>query len=1495
MDTLKVLKDIYDKLIDEPFIEPFRESAVEINEKIDSLANEADKSKSAEFRRVAEGVGAYTSGTWNALFGIVGNLTPDIIEKPVKGAIEGVVGGAVNVYNKGIDKLAQVTPETELEKTVANITKDDIVKGLGYGTLAVLDVLPTGGIRKGIERDVLKAVEKASKKGLKAEDEVQRVIKSKYQDVFHDVLDTDVKELADVAIKEGKSGVQKWVKEYPAKIVQRRKGITDIPKYDSIAPRVEKRIEKEFTAQPLIKQEIKSAEQTLKENKKLLDVLEQDVKNAKNTYQEIKKLTPKDLTDVPKLNKDFKLPKKVEYDELKKAFKDLSAKLADTSTIRETKTLLKKNDLQLPDTFVKRIAKSNNKQDIYKTIANSKPGKTQLNTARTIKEITRLRGNKSISDRVARLIGTPKATDALVKASDTKSVVKELNKLYKDNSVMLEAINRISKLKDNKKIAEELKKLGVHPAGVDYSKVRSPRGVLKKIEQSVRNMENAIEVAKKLHGISENKLLSELKIDLDDVISGSKSLNTFRSAKAKYLRNIENTINNLHGELGKNKIAQEALSELFAIKKYDAETKQIVYKKGLQEIDVPKIIDKYKKNIPNIENIVVENNIKLGDIITMKRVDGQLRALVTKQISEMSTANYKPTVIVDEYSRLSKYKEFGVSVYEGFVLPALWFKVKGLKHIFYNPIRKAEEMAQYEHNEYIKKLTEKGVGRVSTVNKGYFVFDLGTKNPLKKKRLWKEITYYFAGRQGYDTPQNMTYDMLTKEQKKVVDAIDEVLKDVAPKFFDASRSDASVASRISSIDKLIDNYAPLYTKKEAQLYLMERRGEEVADTLFGNRFENTIGSTAFSSKKTRQSKKFDPKIYETNYELVFNQFLKGSTKYIHMQPTILQTGALFEHLAKEQHLTDRDKEYIKNFLTDVSIGKKLSPVERFAMHVKGVAGVYVLGLKATTVAKQFLTPVAHAIMEGVVPKWKSEFLEKAKLTEDDIMAIVNRRADADLNAIKDKVSLAMVYPLTQADRWSYKGSWKAFADKELKQWKQFGAELDDDLVEYIINYATEKADMYYGGITASQMPVTYRNTFGATMYMFTKPLNSQFNAIVYQVAKYKGLPHKQALMASKAFSALATIAYLEQSIQHWSFQWDSEEAMIKDVSFGILGNIAPIAPVNFLIEGTYDMATTGSKRAFEKSSGVAIADISKTAIRLAFSLMNDNKDDVEKYSEFGKSMAFMLGMVSGITIPEQVFDYVVGAKFAESGEINVGTSDNPKILKISYADRVRSFINGKYGSLALLDYVKNIGIKKDKRHYNIKEVEFLNNADKYRRFEIYQTLPKDERKDLLEQLPDADKKELKKLFIAQKFGIVGKTKLKKIYVANDMPVEYISKDEYAKYLIRVVASQNKRKDLYNKFNDIDRNLKSMRTDGMKTIDALRDDIKTLDAELTQYGMKKGAFAKYFNEKANNYYITYLANKALELDIDIKDIDGYVNAQPKPFRKKLRKKLLKILK
>ena len=50
---------------------------------------------------------------------------------------------------------------------------------------------------------------------------------------------------------------------------------------------------------------------------------------------------------------------------------------------------------------------------------------------------------------------------------------------------------------------------------------------------------------------------------------------------------------------------------------------------------------------------------------------------------------------------------------------------------------------------------------------------------------------------------------------------------------------------------------------------------------------------------------------------------------------------------------------------------------------------------------------------------------------------------------------------------------------------------------------------------------------------------------------------------------------------------------------------------------------------------------------------------------------------------------------------------------------VRSFLRGKYGSLAAQDWVRNIGEKSEDRRWFVPEVEFLQNGDYNRKAELY--------------------------------------------------------------------------------------------------------------------------------------------------------------------------------
>ena len=73
---------------------------------------------------------------------------------------------------------------------------------------------------------------------------------------------------------------------------------------------------------------------------------------------------------------------------------------------------------------------------------------------------------------------------------------------------------------------------------------------------------------------------------------------------------------------------------------------------------------------------------------------------------------------------------------------------------------------------------------------------------------------------------------------------------------------------------------------------------------------------------------------------------------------------------------------------------------------------------------------------------------------------------------------------------------------------------------------------------------------------------------------------------------------------------------------------------------------------------------------------------------------------------------------------------------------VRSFLRGKYGSIASQDWVRNIGEKTEDRRWFVPEVEFLQNGDYDRKAELYKQFDKKTQKELYDFLSEAQQKKL---------------------------------------------------------------------------------------------------------------------------------------------------------
>jgi hypothetical protein len=247
--------------------------------------------------------------------------------------------------------------------------------------------------------------------------------------------------------------------------------------------------------------------------------------------------------------------------------------------------------------------------------------------------------------------------------------------------------------------------------------------------------------------------------------------------------------------------------------------------------------------------------------------------------------------------------------------------------------------------------------------------------------------------------------------------------------------------------------------------------------------------------------------------------------------------------------------------------------------------------------------------------------------------------------------------------------------------------------------------------------------------MFIYPLTSQLNGFYKTILEAEGLGQK-AIKTAEVMTAATTIAYLESSITKMSFKWSDEKEMTKDVLQSLLGNIPVVSQISY-----------------------SLIEDSDLQIMPGLSGIISLKNKINQYAEgsrTGIDLAFAVGEVFGVpTTFRRIWE---GMEILEEGGIK---DRNGKMLApVKETDEVlRSFLRGKYGSIAAQDWIRNVGEKSENKRWFVPEVEFLQNSDYDRKAELYISFSDSEREELSNFLSDGQRKMLQQALYKTRTGI----------------------------------------------------------------------------------------------------------------------------------------------
>ena len=691
----------------------------------------------------------------------------------------------------------------------------------------------------------------------------------------------------------------------------------------------------------------------------------------------------------------------------------------------------------------------------------------------------------------------------------------------------------------------------------------------------------------------------------------------------------------------------------------------------------------------DIANVILEDGTKLTDAAKIKRnADGSLAAVIKKSELEKLKANYTDELPKEKWEKRSilvEGLEVPIKMARSIELPSVWFERKGLGAI-YDPVIQAGRDAEVMKNGFIQKFKDAGLFKEG----GWFTAD---KFNLSKSEA-EHVGQYYLSRQGRGYKVALTD--LSKNEQKFVEVFDGIIAETEPRFFETAKLNGKTPGKVT-------NYAPIMTNKDFKL--IDQAGS--MDWLFRNH-------PAFSSLKER-AKQVPKEIYELDYREVAARWLDGITDFLNYGETTPKLKYLINSDEFKGIVKEGDWQFISNWLKDVTTkemptsagGQSLNALSRLLR--KGAA-VSALGLNYASVLKQSLTQIPIMIIEKVVPKAKSQYAKAFGIDVTTLPSITKRRGDIAIQDLQGRIGRIFTGALTQFDKKNAQLSLNGLLDKEYGKFLKEGAEITPEVQKLIEKRAQDKLDMWYGGFFKGQRPEAFRKELGNFILMFTYPLTSQLNGFYRHILTAKGATKIKA--GAEVLAAATAIAYIEQVIENLSPQWSDEKGMTKDILLSLAGNIPLVGDIIYSIVNEKEMQ-----------------------ISPALGNINNVIRKITKGEGVGWAIAETFGT------PKQIRRIKEGLEIMEQGGI---TDDEGKMLAPvqDTMELIRSFLRGKYGSIAAQDWIRNIGEKSENRRWFVPEVEFLQNGDYERKAELYKKFDKETKKELYNFLSEGQQKKL---------------------------------------------------------------------------------------------------------------------------------------------------------
>jgi len=426
---------------------------------------------------------------------------------------------------------------------------------------------------------------------------------------------------------------------------------------------------------------------------------------------------------------------------------------------------------------------------------------------------------------------------------------------------------------------------------------------------------------------------------------------------------------------------------------------------------------------------------------------------------------------------------------------------------------------------------------------------------------------------------------------------------------------------------------------------------------------------AFSSLKQR-AEKVPLNLYETDYRKVVAGWLDGITKFNNIGEIapqvkyLTQSDEFSQIVGKETAAMAND--WLRSVLSPDVPSKTKEPINLLSRFLRKATAVASLGLNYASVAKQALTQIPLTIIEKAPPKFRSKFAKDFGINVKDLPSLKERKGTVAIADMQGKIGRIFTGALTEFDKTNAQISLNSLLDKNYNKILKDGKEVTPEVVDFILKKSQDTLDLWYGGMTKAQLPPNFRTDTGKFLNMFILPLTSQLNGFFQAIYKAKGIKKYQ--KSAEVVASAITIAYMEQVVSNLSPEWSDKKTMAKDTLQSLAGNIPVVSQM------VYAYATDQPVAVSAGISGISA---------LLKELGREDKDA----KTIGLKSAELLGL------PKRIRKTMEGLKTVEEK----GLRDKRGALLAPVAgikEKIRTIVNGKYGSLEAKKYLEGIGKKK---------------------------------------------------------------------------------------------------------------------------------------------------------------------------------------------------------